>query len=140
MAARLLGADAQFRALANRGAAESAAPLVPSGVPAGSARHSAVSALRGFLATFALEPTEQVDTLSTGIVARRPPAPSTPRQRADFMAVSPTGAAGRSPTCFRSAQLVGVLRRSLDRLETCTQHEISLKAMGCRAARRTSST
>jgi two-component system, NtrC family, nitrogen regulation sensor histidine kinase GlnL len=93
-----------------------------------------LSALREFSSPLShFEPTELLDTLSTGIVVLDgqlcPIYANVSAQ--DFMAVSLKQARGRpfADLFFDSRQLVGVLRRSLDRLETCTQHEISLKAM-----------
>ncbi len=99
-----------------------------------------MSALREYSSPLShFEPTELLDTLSTGIVVLDgqlcPIYANVSAQ--DFMAVSLKQARGRpfADLFFDPRQLVGVLRRSLDRLETCTQHEISLKAMGSPAHR-----
>jgi two-component system, NtrC family, nitrogen regulation sensor histidine kinase GlnL len=79
------------------------------------------------------EPTELFDTLSTGIVVLDgqlcPIYANVSAQ--DFMAVSLRQARGRPFTdlFFDSAQLKQILRRALDGLETCTQHELVLKAV-----------
>jgi len=92
-----------------------------------------VSALREYSSPLShFEPTELLDTLSTGIVVLDghlcPIYANDSAQ--DLMAVSLKQARGRpfADLFFDPRQLVSVLRRSLDGLETCTQHEISLKA------------
>jgi len=99
-----------------------------------------LSALREYSSPLShFEPTELLDTLSTGIVVLDgqlcPIYANVSAQ--DFMAVSLKQARGRpfADLFFDPRQLLAVLRRSLDRLETCTQHEISLKAMGSPAQR-----
>jgi two-component system nitrogen regulation sensor histidine kinase GlnL len=85
------------------------------------------------------EPTELFDSLSTGIVvldAQLCPIYANVSAQ-DFMAASLRHARGRpfSELFYDSRQLVAVLRRSLDHLETCTQHELVLKAVGSVANR-----
>jgi two-component system nitrogen regulation sensor histidine kinase GlnL len=85
------------------------------------------------------EPTELFDSLSTGIVvldAELCPIYANVSAQ-DFMAASLRHARGRpfSELFYDPRQLVEVLRRSLDRLETCTQHELVLKAVGSAANR-----
>lgn len=80
------------------------------------------------------EPTELFDTLSTGIVvldAQLCPIYANVSAQ-DFMAVSLRHARGRpfAELFYDPRQLVEVLRRSLNNLETCTQHELLLKAVG----------
>ena len=86
-----------------------------------------------------LEPTELFDSLSTGIVvldAELCPIYANVSAQ-DFMAASLRHARGRPfAELFHDAgQLVEVLRRSLTRHETCTQHELVLKATGSTASR-----
>ena len=99
-----------------------------------------MSALREFSSPLShFEPTELLDTLSTGIVVLDgqlcPIYANVSAQ--DFMAVSLKQARGRpfADLFYDARHLVSVLRRSLDRIETCTQHEISLKAIGSPAQR-----
>jgi two-component system, NtrC family, nitrogen regulation sensor histidine kinase GlnL len=99
-----------------------------------------VTALREYSSPLShFEPTELLDTLSTGIVVLDgqlcPIYANVSAQ--DFMAVSLKQARGRpfGDLFFDARHLVSILRRSLDRLETCTQHEISLKAIGSPAQR-----
>ena len=99
-----------------------------------------MSALREYSSPLShFEPTELLDTLSTGIVVLDghlcPIYANVSAQ--DLMAVSLKQARGRpfADLFFDPRQLVSVLRRSLDGLETCTQHEISLKAIGSPAHR-----
>jgi len=85
------------------------------------------------------EPTELFDSLSTGIVvldAQLCPIYANVSAQ-DFMAVSLRHARGRpfSELFYDPRQLVGLLRRSLDRLETCSQHELLVKAVGSAANR-----
>ena len=85
------------------------------------------------------EPTELFDSLSTGIVvldAQLCPIYANVSAQ-DFMAASLRHARGRpfSELFYDSRQLVTVLRRSLDHLETCSQHELVLKAVGSVANR-----
>ena len=85
------------------------------------------------------EPTELFDSLSTGIVvldAQLCPIYANVSAQ-DFMAVSLRQARGRpfSDLFYDPRQLLEVLRRSLDNLETCTQHELVLKAVGSSANR-----
>jgi two-component system, NtrC family, nitrogen regulation sensor histidine kinase GlnL len=85
------------------------------------------------------EPTELFDSLSTGIVvldAQLCPIYANVSAQ-DFMAVSLRTARGRpfSELFYDPRQLLEVLRRSLDNLETCTQHELVLKAVGSAANR-----
>ncbi len=85
------------------------------------------------------EPTELFDSLSTGIVvldAQLCPIYANVSAQ-DFMAVSLRQARGRpfSELFYDPRQLLEVLRRSLDNLETCTQHELLLKAVGSSANR-----
>jgi two-component system, NtrC family, nitrogen regulation sensor histidine kinase GlnL len=80
------------------------------------------------------EPTELLDSLSTGIVvldAHLCPIYANVAAQ-DFMAVSLQQARGRpfAELFFDSRQLLDVLQRSLRNLETCTQHELALKALG----------
>ncbi len=80
------------------------------------------------------EPTELFDSLSTGIVvldAELCPIYANVSAQ-DFMAASLRHARGRpfADLFHDSRQLTAVLRRSLQRLETCTQHELVLKAVG----------
>ncbi len=80
------------------------------------------------------EPTELFDSLSTGIVvldAQLCPIYANVSAQ-DFMAVSLRQARGRpfSELFYDPRQLLEVLRRSLNNLETCTQHELVLKAVG----------
>jgi two-component system, NtrC family, nitrogen regulation sensor histidine kinase GlnL len=80
------------------------------------------------------EPTELFDSLSTGIVvldAQLCPIYANVSAQ-DFMAVSLRQARGRpfSELFYDPRQLLDVLRRSLSNLETCTQHELVLKAVG----------
>ncbi len=88
------------------------------------------------------EPTELFDSLSTGIVvldAELCPIYANVSAQ-DFMAASLRHARGRpfSELFYDSRTLVEVLRRSLQRLETCTQHELVLKAVGSAANRQPS--
>jgi two-component system nitrogen regulation sensor histidine kinase GlnL len=85
------------------------------------------------------EPTELFDSLSTGIVvldAQLCPIYANVAAQ-DFMAVSLRHARGRpfSELFYDPRQLVEVLRRSLDTLVTCTQHELILKAVGSSSTR-----
>ena len=85
------------------------------------------------------EPTELFDSLSTGIVvldAQLCPIYANVSAQ-DFMAVSLRQARGRpfSELFYDPRQLLEVLRRSLTNLETCTQHELVLKAIGSAANR-----
>jgi two-component system nitrogen regulation sensor histidine kinase GlnL len=85
------------------------------------------------------EPTELFDSLSTGIVvldAQLCPIYANVSAQ-DFMAASLRHARGRpfSELFYDPRQLIEVLRRSLDKLETCTQHELALKAVGSAAHR-----
>ena len=85
------------------------------------------------------EPTELFDSLSTGIVvldAQLCPIYANVSAQ-DFMAVSLRQARGRpfSELFYDPRQLLDVLRRSLTNLETCTQHELMLKAVGSAAHR-----
>ncbi|MFO7325792.1 MAG: nitrogen regulation protein NR(II) [Pseudomonadota bacterium] len=85
------------------------------------------------------EPTELFDSLSTGIVvldAELCPIYANVSAQ-DFMAASLRHARGRpfSDLFYDPTHLVAVLRRSLDNLETCTQHELVLKAVGSAANR-----
>jgi two-component system nitrogen regulation sensor histidine kinase GlnL len=85
------------------------------------------------------EPTELFDSLSTGIVvldAQLCPIYANVSAQ-DFMAVSLRQARGRpfSELFYDPRQLLEVLRRSLTNLETCTQHELMLKAVGSAAHR-----
>jgi len=85
------------------------------------------------------EPTELFDTLSTGIVvldAQLCPIYANVSAQ-DFMAVSLRQARGRpfADLFYDPRQLVEVLRRSMSNLETCTQHELVLKAVGSAANR-----
>jgi two-component system nitrogen regulation sensor histidine kinase GlnL len=99
-----------------------------------------VNALRDFhspLSSF--EPTELFDTLSTGIVvldAQFCPIYANVSAQ-DFMAVSLRQARGRPfAELFHDPRLLNeVLRRSAKNLETCTQHELVLKALGSAANR-----
>ena len=80
------------------------------------------------------EPTELFDSLSTGIVvldAQLCPIYANVSAQ-DFMAASLRQARGRpfAELFYDPRQLVDVLRRSLANLETCTQHELQLKAVG----------
>jgi two-component system nitrogen regulation sensor histidine kinase GlnL len=80
------------------------------------------------------EPTELLDSLATGIVvldAHLCPIYANVSAQ-DFMAVSLRQARGRpfAELFYDSRQLVDVLRRSLGNLETCSQHELILKAIG----------
>jgi two-component system, NtrC family, nitrogen regulation sensor histidine kinase GlnL len=80
------------------------------------------------------EPTELLDALSTGIVVLDSQMcliyANVSAQ--DLMAVSVNQARGRPfGGLFHDAQqLTSILRRSLERVESCTQHELSLKALG----------
>ncbi len=85
------------------------------------------------------EPTELFDSLSTGIVvldAQLCPIYANVSAQ-DFMAVSLRQARGRpfSELFYDPRQLLDVLRRSLNNLETCTQHELVVKAVGSVASR-----
>ena len=85
------------------------------------------------------EPTELFDSLSTGIVvldAQLCPIYANVSAQ-DFMAVSLRQARGRpfADLFYDPRQLVEVLRRSMTNLETCTQHELVLKALGSAANR-----
>lgn len=85
------------------------------------------------------EPTELFDSLSTGIVvldAQLCPIYANVSAQ-DFMAVSLRQARGRpfSELFYDPRQLLEVLRRSLTNLETCTQHELVVKAVGSAANR-----
>jgi two-component system, NtrC family, nitrogen regulation sensor histidine kinase GlnL len=85
------------------------------------------------------EPTDLFDSLSTGIVvldAQLCPIYANVSAQ-DFMAVSLRQARGRpfSDLFYDPRQLLEVLRRSLANLETCTQHELLLKAVGSAAQR-----
>ncbi len=85
------------------------------------------------------EPTELFDSLSTGIVvldAQLCPIYANVSAQ-DFMAVSLRQARGRpfSELFYDPRQLLEVLRRSLANLETCTQHELVVKAVGSAANR-----
>lgn len=85
------------------------------------------------------EPTELFDSLSTGIVvldAQFCPIYANVSAQ-DFMAVSLRQARGRpfADLFYDPRQLVEVLRRSMANLETCTQHELVLKALGSAANR-----
>ncbi len=85
------------------------------------------------------EPTELFDSLSTGIVvldAQLCPIYANVSAQ-DFMAVSVRQARGRpfSELFYDPRQLLEVLRRSLTNLETCTQHELIVKAIGSAANR-----
>jgi two-component system, NtrC family, nitrogen regulation sensor histidine kinase GlnL len=85
------------------------------------------------------EPTELFDSLSTGIVvldAQLCPIYANVSAQ-DFMAVSLRQARGRpfSELFYDPRQLLEVLRRSLNNLETCTQHELVVKAVGSVANR-----
>jgi two-component system nitrogen regulation sensor histidine kinase GlnL len=80
------------------------------------------------------EPTELFDSLSTGIVvldAQLCPIYANVSAQ-DFMAVSLRQARGRpfSELFYDPRQLLEILRRSLANLETCTQHELVVKAVG----------
>ena len=93
-----------------------------------SAQHDYHSPLSHF------EPTELFDSLSTGIVvldAQLCPIYANVSAQ-DFMAVSLRQARGRpfADLFYDPRQLVEVLRRSMTNLETCTQHELVLKALG----------
>jgi two-component system, NtrC family, nitrogen regulation sensor histidine kinase GlnL len=85
------------------------------------------------------EPAELLDTLSTGIVVLDGQLcliyANVSAQ--DLMAVSVNQARGRpfGDLFHDSRQLTAILRRSLDRMESCSQHELSLKALGSQAAR-----
>ncbi|HYP79768.1 MAG TPA: nitrogen regulation protein NR(II) [Steroidobacteraceae bacterium] len=88
------------------------------------------------------EPTELFDSLSTGIVvldAQLCPIYANVSAQ-DFMAVSLRQARGRpfADLFYDPRQLVEVLRRSIANLETCTQHELVLKALGSAANREAS--
>jgi len=88
------------------------------------------------------EPTELFDSLSTGIVvldAQLCPIYANVSAQ-DFMAVSLRQARGRpfADLFYDPRQLVEVLRRSMINLETCTQHELVLKALGSAANREAS--
>ena len=88
------------------------------------------------------EPTELFDSLSTGIVvldAQLCPIYANVSAQ-DFMAVSLRQARGRpfADLFYDPRQLVEVLRRSMTNLETCTQHELVLKALGSVANREAS--
>ena len=88
------------------------------------------------------EPTELFDSLSTGIVvldAQLCPIYANVSAQ-DFMAVSLRQARGRpfADLFYDPRQLVEVLRRSMTNLETCTQHELVLKALGSAANREAS--
>jgi two-component system nitrogen regulation sensor histidine kinase GlnL len=85
------------------------------------------------------EPTELFDTLSTGIVvldAQFCPIYANVSAQ-DFMAVSLRQSRGRpfAELFHDPRQLVEVLHRSARNLETCTQHELVLKALGSAANR-----
>jgi len=85
------------------------------------------------------EPTELFDSLSTGIVvldAQLCPIYANVSAQ-DFMAVSLRQARGRpfAELFYDPGQMLDVLRRSLSKLETCTQHELVLKAVGSSATR-----
>jgi two-component system, NtrC family, nitrogen regulation sensor histidine kinase GlnL len=92
------------------------------------AREYGASALSHF------EPDELLDTLSTGIVVLDSQLcliyANVSAQ--NLMAVSVKQARGRpfGDLFHDSRQLTAILRRSLERLETCTQHEMGLKALG----------
>jgi two-component system nitrogen regulation sensor histidine kinase GlnL len=80
------------------------------------------------------EPTELFDSLSTGIVvldAQLCPIYANVSAQ-DFMAASLRQARGRpfAELFYDPRQLVEILRRSMTHLETCTQHELVLKALG----------
>jgi len=80
------------------------------------------------------EPTELFDSLSTGIVvldAQLCPIYANVSAQ-DFMAVSLRHARGRpfAELFHDPRQLLTLLRRSLDHMETCSQHELLLKAVG----------
>jgi two-component system nitrogen regulation sensor histidine kinase GlnL len=80
------------------------------------------------------EPTELFDSLSTGIVvldAQLCPIYANVSAQ-DFMAVSLRHARGRpfSELFYDPRQLLEILRRSLSNVETCTQHELVIKALG----------
>ena len=85
------------------------------------------------------EPAELLDTLSTGIVVLDGQLcliyANVSAQ--NLMAVSVKQARGRpfGDLFHDSRNLTGILRRSLDRLETCTQHEMLIKALGSPASR-----
>lgn len=85
------------------------------------------------------EPDELLDTLSTGLVVLDSQLcliyANVSAQ--DLMAVSVKQARGRpfGDLFHDSRQLTAILRRSLERLETCTQHELQLKALGSPATR-----
>jgi two-component system nitrogen regulation sensor histidine kinase GlnL len=85
------------------------------------------------------EPTELLDSLSTGIVvldAQLCPIYANVRAQ-DFMAISLRQSRGRpfSSLFHDTRQMVEVLHRSLKNLETCTQHELVLKALGSASQR-----
>ncbi len=85
------------------------------------------------------EPTELFDSLSTGIIvldAQLCPIYANVSAQ-DFMAISLRQARGRpfSELFYDPRQLLDVLRRSLTNLETCTHHELVLKAVGSAAHR-----
>ena len=85
------------------------------------------------------EPTELLDTLSTGIVVLDGQLcliyANVSAQ--DLMAVSVNQARGRpfGSLFHDSRQLTAILRRSLERMESCSQHELSIKALGSPASR-----
>jgi signal transduction histidine kinase len=99
-----------------------------------------VNALRDYHSPLShFEPTELFDTLSTGIVvldAQYCPIYANVSAQ-DFMAVSLRQARGRpfADLFYDPRQLVEVLRRSMTHLETCSQHELVLKALGSAANR-----
>jgi len=99
-----------------------------------------VSALRDYHSPLShFEPTELFDTLSTGIVvldAQFCPIYANVSAQ-DFMAVSLRQARGRpfADLFYDPSQLVEVLRRSMTHLETCSQHELVLKALASAANR-----
>jgi two-component system nitrogen regulation sensor histidine kinase GlnL len=101
---------------------------------------STVNALHDYHSPLSnFEPTELFDSLSTGIVvldAQLCPIYANVSAQ-DFMAVSLRQARGRpfADLFYDPRQLVEVLRRSTDNLETCTQHELVLKALGSAAHR-----
>ena len=85
------------------------------------------------------EPSELLDTLSTGIVVLDGQLcliyGNVSAQ--NLMAVSVKQARGRpfGDLFHDSRILTGILKRSLERLETCTQHELQIKALGSPASR-----
>ena len=99
-----------------------------------------MSALRDYHSALShFEPAELFDSLSTGIVvldAQYCPIYANVSAQ-DFMAVSLRQSRGRpfADLFYDPRQLVEVLRRSMTHLETCTQHELVLKALGSAVTR-----